>query len=175
MRTTLAIESPGVQITRVYRGVLIRLAGDDDPALLRVDDERLMTRHVAGCRHDPHAGHDVGLTFEKLEPSAIELGDRSWKRVVRRRDRFALDLLSVDRHAREPEVVAGMVEVHVAVRDGADLTDRHTGVAQHVVKVRADRLVEFLDLGQAHTKSCVQQDRPAWMADQESSYYDRGA
>ncbi len=64
MRTSLAIESPGVQITRVHRGVLIRLAGDDDPALLRVDDERLMTRHVAGCRHDPHAGRDVGLALE---------------------------------------------------------------------------------------------------------------
>src|SRR6266545_2584597 len=133
MRLAIAIEAPRVQRSGVFRGVLEGLPCDDDPAFLGVDHEGLMTGHVPRRRHDPDAGHDLRLAFEKLELRVAKVDDTFGHRVVGLPRGFVFDLLREDRHAGEAEVVARMIEVQVAVRDAAHILLLDAGLAQQRV------------------------------------------
>src|SRR5438034_2767950 len=73
MRLTFAIEPPREERARVIARLVEGLAGDDDPAFLRVHDERLMAVGVAGGRDDANAARDLGLL------AVHDLEHRSWK------------------------------------------------------------------------------------------------
>src|SRR6266545_3044480 len=167
MRLAIAIEAPRVQRSGVFRGVLEGLPCDDDPAFLGVDHEGLMTGHVPRRRHDPDAGHDLRLAFEKLELRVAKVDDTFGHRVVGLPRGFVFDLLREDRHAGEAEVVARMIEVQVAVRDAAHILLLDAGLAQRRVELPPHRLVLRVDLGQAFPDAGVEEHRAARMEDEE--------
>src|SRR5207253_3282788 len=115
MGLTLAIEPPREERSCVIARLVEGLAGDDDPALLRVHDERLVARGVAGRRDDADAASDLGLlAVQDLERRARERDRLVRQRVIERRARgVTLGLLDEDRRARKTPVVARMIDVQV--------------------------------------------------------------
>ena len=174
MRLTFAIEPPREERARVIARLVEGLAGDDDPAFLRVHDERLMAVGVAGGRDDANAARDLGLL------AVQDLEHRSWKvdrllrqRVIERRARgVTLGLLDEDRRARKTPVVARMVDVQVTVRDRADLARLHAHLAQRVVEVADDRMEERLGLRVPEREAGVEQDRAVGMSNEEGRHDD---
>ncbi len=68
-----------------------------------------------------------------------------------------------------------MVEVHVAVRDRADVTNGDTGTLQHLIERNAHGLVHRVDLSEADAQPGVEQHRSAGVPDQERVDNDRRA
>src|SRR6266478_1208009 len=103
-------------MARVIRREVQCLPREDDSALLRVDDQRLMAGRVPWRGHDANAGPWLRFSVDLLEGRTGEVGDvRQVGVVVLLSGMREFTLLHEDRCSREVAVPSRVVGVEVAI------------------------------------------------------------
>src|SRR5438477_5151869 len=156
-------------MARVIRREAEGLSGEDDTALLRIDDDRLMAGRMAGCRHDTDAGPGLGVSIDLLERGAGKIRDMRKMGVVVLPPRVRkLALLHEDRGPREMAIAARVVGVEVTVGDQLHVGYAVTGGAQRFVdRAHVHRLIEIDHLSRLRREPGVEQEDPALVLDDE--------
>ncbi len=98
------------------------LTGQDDGAVLTLENDRLVSSDVSRSRDDMDAGRDLTLAVEKFVTGAVEV-DQCRNGVFRGAGGFELLALAEDWPTREQRVCPDVVEVQMAVDDEVDVID----------------------------------------------------
>ena len=137
---------------------LHRLPGEHHRSVRGVQHQGLVARRVPGRGHQPQPRRDLDLAVQDLvgQPRRIDpLRDR----VVGLVHLGPLGSLDEDRHARrDPDVLAAVVEVQVAVRHAGNVGERDAVRRERVLDRRHPRRERRLDLGVAEADPVVEQE-----------------
>ena len=141
------------------------LAGQDDQALGRADGKRLVTGRMTRGRHDRDVIGQAVVAVELLVAGPFEI-DPFEDRVVGRVRDLPLGGLHVDRDAGERSVLAGVIGMQVAVRDGIDLGEVNAGREQRVRDGDRPGVVPLFQLDIAEAKPGIEQEQAAAVTNQ---------